>query len=207
LVVDDVPDNTLLAVSLLRAVGFEAESAASGEAGLELHDTWHPDLVLMDLRMPGMGGLEAIRRLCASGSEAVVLAFTASGFEELGAAARHAGAVDVVFKPYRENQLLEKIAALLDLELSYEGDRAERVSSLPPPSAPFPSLLRSVPGDLRQRLREAAMQARAQRLENLADEVGEFSAEAANQIRELVHEFRYDDLAQALDDERVDGNG
>jgi len=198
LVVDDVADNVNLAVALLRAVGFEAQSASSGEAGIEQHDTWRPDLVLMDLRMPGMGGLEAIRRLREAGSSAVLVAFTASGFEELTEAALARGANDIIFKPYRETQLLETIAALLHLELSYEGDAVPAAPSLPPPGLSLASLLQQVPAPLRQQLREAVLQARAQRVESLADEVSAFSAEAAGQVRELVRDFRYDDLATAL---------
>ncbi|MEO7034695.1 MAG: ATP-binding protein [Polyangiaceae bacterium] len=202
LVVDDVPDNVNLAVSLLRAVGFEVQAASSGEAGLELHDAWHPDLVLMDLRMPGMGGLTAIRRLHAAGSSAVLVAFTASGFEELGCAARAAGAKEVVFKPYRETDLLETIAALLGLDLTYEGNGMEQMAAEPAAAASLASLLEGLPASLRQQLSEAVVQARAQRIEVLADEVSVFSSEAANQLRELVRDFRYDDLASALNERR-----
>lgn len=198
LVVDDVPDNVNLAISLLLAVGFETQGAASGEAGLELHEAWQPDLVLMDLRMPGMGGLEAIRRLRAAGSNALLVAFTASGFEELTEAALAHGANAVVFKPYRETQLLETIADLLHLELSYEGDIVAAAPGSAAPAASLALLLQGIPSPLRQRLRDAVLQARAQLIESLADEVGAFSLEAANRVRELARDYRYDDLATAL---------
>lgn len=198
LAVDDVPDNVNLATSLLSAVSFQAQGAASGEAGIELHDRWQPHLVLMDLRMPGMGGLEAIRRLRAAQSEAVLVAFTASGFEELTEAALAHGANDVIFKPYRETQLLETIADLLHLELAYEGDALPAAPEGPAPPPSLASLLKDVPPPLRQQLRDAVLQARAQRVESLAEEVGAFSAQAATQVRELVRDFRFDDLAAAL---------
>jgi signal transduction histidine kinase/FixJ family two-component response regulator len=197
LVVDDAPDNVSLAVALLRAVGFDAQGAPSAEDGIALHDTWHPDLVLMDLRMPGIGGVEGIARLRAAGSNAVLIAFTASGFEELGDQARAAGARDVLFKPYRETELLERIAALLDVELSYEGD----AKPAPAPAvslASLASLLEGLAPELRRRLREAVRQARPQRVETLANEVSAVSAEAATQIRDLVRAFRYDELTTAL---------
>jgi len=201
LVVDDVPDNLNLALSLLTAIGFDTLGAASAEAGLELHDTWQPHLVLMDLRMPGIGGIEGIRRLHAAGSSAKLVAFTASGFEELASAARAAGAVDVVFKPYRETQLLEKLASLLGVRLSYESAQVRAAPAEPATDTPLASLLQRVPAVLRERLREAVLQARAQRVESLANEVSSFSPEAASRVRALVRDFRYDDLASALGDQ------
>lgn len=85
---------------------------------------------------------------------------------------------------------------------------AERRPSLPiishpavsqrPPVAALSTLLESLPQLLRQQLREAALQARVQRVESLADEVSAFSLEAAKQIRELARDFRYDHLLKAL---------
>jgi signal transduction histidine kinase len=71
---------------------------------------------------------------------------------------------------------------------------------LEPQAAALASLLTGVPTALRQRLREAALQARAQRIESLANELREFSSEAASRVCELAHDFRYADLASALNE-------
>ena len=63
LIVDDVPTNRDLLDELLSRMGFSTRTAASGEEAIAVHDEWHPDLVLMDVRMPGIGGLEAVRLL------------------------------------------------------------------------------------------------------------------------------------------------
>lgn len=199
LVVDDVPENVAVATSLLGAVGYDVQGTHSAEAGLILHDEWRPDLVLMDLRMPGLGGLEAIKLLCESGSNAVLVAFTASGFDDLIEAAREAGARDVILKPYRETEFLETIARLLELELTYE----QSGHSVPPASShrsvtELASLFEKVPISLRERLREAVLQARVQRVELLADEVSSHSVEAAQQLRELVRDFSFDEISEAL---------
>jgi len=70
LIVDDVPTNRELLDELLSGMGFFTRTAASAEEAIVVHDEWRPHLVLMDLRMPGTGGLEAIRRLRRSGSKA-----------------------------------------------------------------------------------------------------------------------------------------
>jgi signal transduction histidine kinase/DNA-binding NarL/FixJ family response regulator len=203
LVVDDQPENLRLAEELLRSVGFDTRTAASGEGSITVHEEWRPELILMDLRMPGMGGLEAIRRLRACGATAVIVAFTASGFDELEGSARDAGADEVLFKPYREAELLERIAQLVGLAYVYE---TEASAGLRPAGTPFrgaPTALSAIssrlPEGLATALREAALQARVGRIEQLAVEVGVHSADAASEIRALVRDFRYDELASAFE--------
>ena len=67
LVVDDLKENRVLLAALLEKNGFETHLADDGAAALAAHLDWRPDIVLMDLRMPGMNGIEAIRRLRAGG--------------------------------------------------------------------------------------------------------------------------------------------
>jgi signal transduction histidine kinase/DNA-binding response OmpR family regulator/PAS domain-containing protein len=201
LVVDDQPDNINLASELLANVGFQTRTADSGETAIQLHDQWQPDLVLMDLRMPGMGGVEAIRRLRKAGSKALLVAFTASGFEELEAEARRAGAVEVLFKPYRESELLERLAELLGVSFDYQQPATLALpASMVPGPAPhaLPELLAVAPVELLDDLREAVLQARAARIERIADELGKHSPNAAALVSQLARDFRYADLQSAL---------
>ncbi len=87
-----------------------------------------PQLVLMDVRMPGMGGLEAVRRLRESGSKTVIIAVTASSLAEAEEEARDAGADAFVRKPYQEGELLAVIGERLGVRYVYG-------SSVPRPSA------------------------------------------------------------------------
>jgi CheY-like chemotaxis protein len=154
----------------------------------------------MDLRMPGIGGIEAIRRLHAAGSRAVLVAFTASGLLELETEARSAGAVEVLRKPYRETALLGRLAELLGVELTYAGDVALGTETQAPPSlSSLPALLKAVPSDLLARLREAAIQSRAALVERLTQEMRAHSAEAAALVATFAKDFRYTDLAAALE--------
>lgn len=79
LIVDDAPFFQEVARELIDATsGFECVGAArSGEEGIDKADRLRPDLVLMDVRMPGIGGLEAARRLTARGNPAVVVLVSA----------------------------------------------------------------------------------------------------------------------------------
>ncbi len=63
LIVDDEPHLRLLYETELRRAGFETMTAANAEQGLEFVDTMHPDLVVLDIRMAGMDGVEALQRI------------------------------------------------------------------------------------------------------------------------------------------------
>ncbi len=124
LVVDDIPDNREILALMLTRVGFEIRSANDGEQGVALAAEWNPDIILMDIRMPGMDGFEATRRIRAleKGRRVPILAISASAFEEDRTQALDAGVDDFVSKPFRANELLLKIGLLLGVRYVYEGD-------------------------------------------------------------------------------------
>ena len=109
LIVDDVATNRDLLAELLSRMGFSTRTAASAEEAIVVHDEWHPQLVLMDLRMPGMDGLEAVRRLRQSGSKAAIFSVTASGLADTEDEVSKAGVDAYIRKPYREGELLAVI--------------------------------------------------------------------------------------------------
>ena len=108
--VDDVPSNRELLEESLSRAGFETRGAVSGEEALEVHREWAPDLVLMDLHMPGMGGLAAIRYLRDAKTPAAIVVTTAGADNSTEATVTAAGAVGLLRKPYRESELFETIA-------------------------------------------------------------------------------------------------
>jgi CheY-like chemotaxis protein len=203
LVVDDRAENLNMVGELLRQIGFEIRLATSGEEAIEVHDAWQPELVLMDVRMPGIGGLEAIRRLRAAGSKAVLVAFTASLLEGMHQEALAAGARDVVVKPYREADLLRRIGELLDVRYVYDADNEPATSGAAVDDKPAQSLsrlLKGVPPNLIDQLRDAVVEASTTRIEQLATEIGKYSKDAATEIRALAREFLYDRIESALNE-------
>ena len=198
LVVDDIATNRDLCRELLSRVGFETRDASNGEEALAVHETWHPDLVLMDLRMPGMNGFDATRRLRSSGSKARIVALTASGLSDAEPDALGAGADLFLRKPYDERDLLRRIGELLGLRYEYEAVFETSPSGAPQRPA-LSQLVRELPADLVRELREAATAARARRIEELATRVSEHSEAAAAAIGDLMRLFRYDLILAALD--------
>lgn len=111
LIVDDGPFFQEVARELIGATsGFECVGAAcSGEEGVDAADRLRPDLVLMDVRMPGIGGMEAARRISARGNPAVVVLVSAD--EGLADALCDGGAREIVPKAKLCRSLLTRLWA------------------------------------------------------------------------------------------------
>ena len=110
LVVDDeVPFLRALAISL-RARGYEVETTTSGEAGLDAAARNHPDVVVLDLGLPGMSGIEVLKSL-RSWSSVPVIVLSARHAETTKVEALDAGADDYVTKPFGMEELLARLRA------------------------------------------------------------------------------------------------
>ena len=120
LVVDDEANARTALAELLRDEGYTVETAADGFKALAKFSELSPDVVLTDLKMPGMDGLELLARLGESGSDAVILVMTAFGAVETAVSAMKAGAADYLTKPLDMNELL------LVLERELERQRLRR---------------------------------------------------------------------------------
>ncbi len=202
LVVDDQPANRLLLVEMLRAVGFGTREATGGEEAITLATEWSPDAILMDLRMPGTDGLEAIRRLRAIDSQrrVPIIAVSASAFEDDRRQALSAGASDFLGKPFRESNLLEKLRAGLDIEYVYlEGTPHEAAESGGPGDAPAGSGRLLLPAKTVEQLRQAAGSAEYGRIIEILDAVASTAPEAATVLREIVERFDYPGLLDCIE--------
>ena len=129
LIVDDMDVNRDALAELLAKNGFATRAAADGPTGLSIAAEWHPDVVLMDLRMPGMNGLEAIRRLRADGSNAAIGALTAGAFGDDEREALRAGADFFLRKPFNDRELLDDLARVLVGDTTGEWDPVAAVRS------------------------------------------------------------------------------
>ncbi len=111
LVIDDEPGMRSLMRRGLTMAGYIVETVDGGEAGLEAANREHPDLVLLDLMMPGLNGFETLERLCAITPAPKVIVL--SGRDEPEDRKRAAAANLFLVKPIAFDQLLESIQAAL----------------------------------------------------------------------------------------------
>jgi DNA-binding NtrC family response regulator len=143
LVVDDeVAARTTLA-DMLRDGGYEVEMAADAFKALGKYETFAPRVVVTDLQMPGMDGLELVRRIRAGKDPAAVIVMTAFGAVQSAVDAMHAGAADYLTKPFE----LEALVALL--ERAFEREELQAEARKPSAHATTGKLVGSTPAMLR----------------------------------------------------------
>jgi two-component system response regulator AtoC len=106
LVVDDEENIRLVLRTLLRKHGYEVEIAESGEAALTMVDSFGPDVILTDVKMPKMGGLDLLATLRAKQVAATVIVMSAYGNIDLALEAMKAGAYDYVSKPFKQDEIV-----------------------------------------------------------------------------------------------------
>ncbi len=116
LIVDDEPDAVELLKEFLAAKGYDTLTASNGEDALRLVKTERPHLILLDVRMPKMNGLEVLRQVRQIDQEVGVIIVTAVNEEETGRQALKLGAFDYIVKPldldYLERSLWYKITSM-----------------------------------------------------------------------------------------------
>jgi len=112
LVVDDEPQIRRIMRVALTGAGYEVDDAKTGEEALNKVREFRPDLVLLDINMPGMGGLAACRAIRADANVAIIM-LTVHDTESAKVEALDAGADDFVTKPFSTPELLARIRAAL----------------------------------------------------------------------------------------------
>lgn len=114
-------------VQVVKRMGFEATAAANGRLGLQAFDERKPDLVLTDLKMDEVGGMEVLETVLAKEPETLVMIVTAFGSIEKAVEAMKRGAFDFIPKPFPPDLLRTKIKKALEVQASRK--ETERLSS------------------------------------------------------------------------------
>ena len=197
LVVDDREDNRDFLVQLLAPAGFEIRQAASGRGALREFDEWLPQLILLDLRMPEMDGIEVIRQLrpLPHGHEVRIIVVTASIAENLRQEALNAGADAFFVKPLRESELFQKIGELLGVAYVWSSHTATPATEAQLP----PEEMARLPAPLRREIRAATIRGDFDLvLEKLAP-VEKHCPAAAQTLRALAERFDTRRILELLD--------
>lgn len=208
LVVDDKLENRRLLVELLVPVGFEVQEAENGEDAIAQWETWNPDLIWMDVRMPVMNGYEATRQIktaCATANRTspIIIALTGSVFEEDRKVALEMGCSDFMRKPFRAEELFEKMTKHLGVQYAYTGEQESqttRVQSEPGsilPSSPLTAAdLAVMPTNWVEQLHQAATKVNAKLVLNLVEQIPSTHSYLAHALNRLVDDFCFEEIVE-----------
>jgi len=170
LIVDDKWENRSVLVKMLSPLGFDILESKDGFDCLNKVVTFKPDLILLDLRMPEMDGLEVARRVRSARkkSETVIIAVSASVFEHNREDSVRSGCDDFIAKPFQMSRILGLLQNHLDISWIYEADVPE---SSDPSGTPDPNSFVPVPEEFAYPMYQAAMMGDVEELLLLADRI------------------------------------
>lgn len=203
LVVDDLFENRDWLIKVLTSIGFSVRGADNGETAILNWEEWEPQLILMDVQMPIMDGLEATRRIKSTprGKDSIIIALTASAMDDDRRSVFESGADDFVTKPCSEAEVLDKLAAFLSIAYDYEEigvDEGERLPGLPDSN---PAWRGKVSRELVEQLQHATLKGNKKQLDKLIRKVDETEdAGFARALRALADKYEYDALTRLLED-------
>jgi two-component system response regulator AtoC len=126
LVVDDEENIRLVLQTLLKRNGYQVETADSGEKALARIDAFGPDVVITDVRMPKMGGLDLLSTLRAKNNPATVIVMSAYGNVDQAISAMKAGAYDYIQKPFKPDEVVLALRKAEERELLRRENKALR---------------------------------------------------------------------------------
>ncbi len=206
LVVDDHIPSRLFLKKMLSLVGFEVNEASNGEDAITCWQTWHPQLILMDMRMPVMNGYEATKQIKSTpnGQETVIIALTASAFNAQKNEILAIGCDDFIPKPFSEGIVFEKIARHLGVQYIYEEIKNEEESTIiekeKQPRADREKLLTEslalISEDWKRQLYHQAKQLNRKQVFKLIQQIPEQHSALIETLTNLAQNYQFAELAQ-----------
>ncbi|MDJ1178431.1 PAS domain S-box protein [Roseofilum sp. BLCC_M91] len=205
LIVDDIPENRLLLVRLLQPLEFEIVEAETGEEAIALWQQHHPHLIWMDIRMSGMDGYEATRKIrelepqVSLPHQTIIIALTASAFSQKRDLVFAAGCDDFIAKPFQEETIWNTLAKHLHLEYVYE-------EPLPPTDTPepftlTPDQLKIMPSEWIEAVHQSALSGDDETIKQLIDQIPTHHQQLINTLSDWVHHFRFHTLVELTDEQ------
>ncbi len=236
LVVDDRFDSRLVLVALFTSLGFLVREAENGREAIALWESWKPNLIWMDMRMPVMDGYEATRQIKAREQESqagdagaekkhrehfqsesmgeafssaspaphsrtIIIALTASAFEDERQMILSAGCDDFVGKPFREEVLLEKVSKHLGVAYLYEEQAPQTEDKIPQElghltSADFKHYFSRMPAQWVIELHNAAAIGSDDIVLALIEQIPQENVLLSQALTNLVNDFQFEKIIE-----------
>lgn len=198
LVVDDQPENCDILKGLLLPLGFQIQTAADGVECLEKFRQWQPQVVLMDIVMPRMNGIQATReiRTLPEGTNALIIAVTASATPDQIDEMRELGTYEVIGKPFDLQRLLEAMEAHSEINYTYKNKtKANSVER----RAKFEIMsFVQLPDPIQKKLAQAALLGDVGLAKEAVELIRPIDPNLANALLRLVHDYNFEQLEEII---------
>lgn len=203
LVAEDHLESRELIIKLLSDIGFTVMAASNGKEAVNICSTWHPDLVWMDMRMPGMDGIEATQHIKRQSNPPIVIALTAHAFNEDRSQALAIGCDDFIRKPFMAQDIWEKVAIHLGVTYLYEDTSAEPSTALKQQDiaqrpAEIYQQLKTMPRTWQQSLESAATRLSTSSVLQVLEQLPPDKSLLKTELERLIEDFRYDVILAML---------
>lgn len=198
LVVDDRIDNRKVVRKMLEAIGFDIMEAENGIEAIKKTARWKPKIILMDIVMEGMGGVEAIQKIRQSetGEKMVIIAISASAFDEERELVLKNGADAFIKKPFKEEELLAALKLHASLEYEYDLTAAAEETGKNVTLSIDPLEVKKLPAELANQISRAALIGDAKRLKVLIGELPDNQTGLAKTLKTLVAGYDLEEISK-----------
>ena len=189
LVVDDRTGNRTVVRLMLEPLGFEVIEAVNGREAVEMFEKYKPRVILMDVVMPVMDGVEATKLIKArkEGKETFILVLSASALDQEREQVMKNGADAFMKKPFKATELLEQIRIHIGIEYEYEDDDTGNDAC---DGGNFdPKRIETLPVEMKNEVLDAAVLGKMDELEDLVSRIKEIDASVAAHLQGLVDDF------------------
>ena len=207
LVVDDRDTNRDLLSRMVSHAGFAVREAEDGFKALKIFTEWQPDMIFMDMVMPGIDGCETMRRirLTNTGAKTPIVMVSASALVEDLNKAIEAGANGFIRKPFREDELFREIERHTQVQFIYEekdnaGEPSDAGLDRSTKTVLTSESLSTLPSELVDNMLRAIKQGYIDRLMELIHEVDVFDIQISNELMIMAENFDFDSLKNLFED-------
>ncbi|WP_041934022.1 GAF domain-containing protein [Gloeothece verrucosa] len=211
LVADDKWESRLMLVNLLSPLGFQVREAENGQQAVEIWESWHPNLIWMDMRMPVLDGYQATRQIREKESLSAelvphpsqnqrptkIIALTASVLDTHKMTVVKAGCDDFVAKPFRKEKIFDKIAEHLGVRYHYQQSDAIGVSD----SSRLENLrseIQKMPAEWRKTLQSAVLSAREKRIDQLITQIPQQDSLLVKTLTSMLNKLAFDEILELI---------
>ena len=196
LIVDDRELNRELLVKILQPLGFALCTAVDGTEAIALWQSWQPDLILMDLRMPHLSGEKAIELIKSDRTSTTkIIALTASALETERVSIMALGCDDFMRKPFKTDDLLLMMTKHLGLCYTYAGNTVDL--PLPPPTL-NDQAFEKISNQLLLELQQSIMAIDLAKIEQITQQIAQENELLAQAIEQHISNFEYEHVLNLL---------